>query len=190
MQPDKNVLGLCHIVRSNAWLMSVLETVRDCELPEWVVGAAVIRNAVWDRLHEYPMPTPLRDLDSFDAADLRPEREQYFQRALFDRRPDVPWDVKNQAAVHLWYESKFGLPATPLTSIEDAVATWPETATCVGVRLLPDGELLVLAPLGLDDLFRMVLRRNPRRSTPELFQQRLREKRLCEKWPRVRVIDG
>jgi hypothetical protein len=58
------------------------------------------------------------------------------------------------------------------------------------VRLIPHDAVLVAAPLGLDDLFQMILRRNPRRVSVELFRQRLREKAIQQKWPRVRVIDG
>jgi hypothetical protein len=36
----------------------------------------------------------------------------------------------------------------------------------------------------------MVLRRNPRRVTVEVFRQRFQSKRIAEKWPRVQVIDG
>jgi uncharacterized protein len=41
-----------------------------------------------------------------------------------------------------------GGPVEPLMSIADAVATWPETATAVAVRLSHDGEVEVCAPLG------------------------------------------
>jgi hypothetical protein len=102
----------------------------------------------------------------------------------------VPWEATNQAAVHCWYERVFGSPAASLRSSEDAIGTWPETATCVGVRLLPDDTLLVAAPCGLGDLLGMVLRRNPRRVSLEQFRKRLAEKRIQEKWPRVQVIDG
>ncbi|MGH3010225.1 MAG: nucleotidyltransferase family protein [Gaiellaceae bacterium] len=103
--------------------------------------------------------------------------------------PTIDWDAKNQAAVHTWYTAKFGYPVEPLTSIEDAVATWPETATAVAVRLLPDDSLRVVAPLGLGDLLGMVLRRNPRRVTAEDFRQRLERKRPFERWPRVTILD-
>jgi hypothetical protein len=42
----------------------------------------------------------------------------------------------------------------------------------------------------LDDLLQMVLRRNPRRVTVELFHRRLHDKKICEKWPRVQVVEG
>lgn len=55
--------------------------------------------------------------------------------------------------MHTWYASEFGTgPVAALGSVADAVATWPETATCVAVRLDTAGALHVCAPLGLDDL--------------------------------------
>ena len=35
----------------------MLETVRGCNPPDWLVGAGVIRNLVWDHLHQYQTPT-------------------------------------------------------------------------------------------------------------------------------------
>lgn len=183
---------LHQIIRSNDWFWAVLEAVRDCNPPDWLVGAGVIRNIVWDHLHGYTNPTSLNDVDVafFDPKDLSPGRDQVIENQLFDRLPDIPWEAKNQAAVHLWYEEVFGYAVPPLKSIEDAIGTWPETATSIGVRLLPSDELLVVAPFGLHDLFQMILRRNSRRITVELFRQRVQEKGIQQKWPKVRVIDG
>jgi hypothetical protein len=180
------------IIRANAGLWSILQAARACALPDWYIGAGAIRNVVWDHLHDYREPTPCVDVDVafFDPYDLSPTRDQLAQEQLRARRPDVPWEATNQAAVHCWYERVFGSPAAPLRSSEDAIGTWPETATCVGVRLLLDDTLLVAAPCGLGDLLGMVLRRNPRRVSLEQFRKRLAEKRIQEKWPRVQVIDG
>src|SRR4051795_10111273 len=165
--------------------MAALEAARDVEPPDWLIGAGAVRTAVWDRLHGYDEPTPLRDLDGafYDAADLSEARERAIEEALRARLPGVPWEARNQAAVHLWYERKFGFAVEPLTSSADAVGTWPETATSVALRLWPDDRLQVVAPVGLGDLFGLVLRRNPRRVTQEQFEQRLREKRIAERWP-------
>jgi hypothetical protein len=180
------------MLRGNAWFMGVLHAVRDCAPPDWLVGGGVIRSMVWDRLHGHAQPTPLADVDVafFDPDDLRPERDRDVQAQLLARRPDVPWEATNQAAVHLWYERAFGYAVPPLHSSEEAIGTWPETATCVAVRLLDDDALWIVAPLGLDDLFQMVLRRNPRRASLEQFRKRAREKRTLEKWPQVRWVDG
>jgi hypothetical protein len=178
------------VVTRNRWLMGVLETARDVDPPEWAVGAGVIRNVVWDDLHGYTEPTAVQDVDVafFDPADVSRERDAALERELADRAPKIPWEVTNQAGVHLWYEAKFGYPIPPARSIEDAVGMWPETATSVAVRLTSEGNLDVIAPLGLGDLFGLVLRRNPRQITREFFLQRLREKQVEARWPLVQVV--
>jgi uncharacterized protein len=192
MNEEEYTQELTRIICSNSWLMRVLETVRLCDPPDWLVGAGVIRNVVWDYLHGFREPTPIADVDVifFDASDLSSERDQEVQEQLVTLLADVPWEATNQAAVHLWYEDVFGFPVAPFRSSEEAVSTWPETATSVAVRLLANDELHVVAPCGLTDLFGMVLRRNPRRVTREMFHQRLQTKRITEKWPLVQVIDG
>ncbi|HEX2774075.1 MAG TPA: nucleotidyltransferase family protein, partial [Micromonosporaceae bacterium] len=78
----------------------------------------------------------------------------------------------------------------PLTSIADAVATWPETATAVAVRLDDIDEVEVCAPLGLADLLDGVWRRNPRRVSLEQSQARLARHRPQERWPGVRLASA
>jgi hypothetical protein len=76
----------------------------------------------------------------------------------------------------------------PLTSAADGVATWPQTATAVAVRLLPDDRIEVVAPCGLEDLFNLVRRRNPRRVTVDHYRRRVRDKRIADRWPRVEIL--
>lgn len=104
--------------------------------------------------------------------------------------PGLPWEVTNQAAVHLWFADYFGYAVEPLSSLEDGVATWPEYATAVGVALNADDSLRLIAPYGLDDLFAMRVRRNPARASVEIYRQRLAQKRYAERWPRVRVVES
>jgi hypothetical protein len=179
------------ILLANPWFVDVLEAVQECDPPEWVVGAGVIRNIVWDYLHGFDAPTPTKDVDVayFDHSDLSRKRDKQLEADLRRRLPTIPWEVTNQAGVHLWYERKFGHQISPIRSVEDGVSRWPETATSVGVHLRPDGELRVIAPCGLDDLLGMVLRRNPKQVTPEYFRERLRRKAIRQKWPRVTVIE-
>jgi hypothetical protein len=47
----------------------------------------------------------------------------------------------------------------------------------------------VVAPCGLEDLFALVCRRNPRRVSVEHYRRRLRDKRVAERWPRVTIVD-
>ena len=125
------------VLRSTEWFMAALRAAREVAPPDGYVGGGVIRTLVWDALHAYETPTPLADIDLafFDSDDLSVANEQRVEAALKARCPSVPWEARNQAAVHLWYEEKFGYPVAPLTSTRDGVATWPETATAVAVRL-------------------------------------------------------
>jgi hypothetical protein len=102
--------------------------------------------------------------------------------------PSASWEVTNQAGVHLWYERRFGYPIPPASSIEDAISRWPETATSVAVTLCADGGVRIIAPVGLDDLLAMRLRRNPRQISRETFAERLRERDPTRRWPLVKVL--
>ncbi len=181
------------MVRSNAWLMSVLETVRASELPDAWVGAGAVRDLVWGELYGSGFrPADVRDVDVvyFDPDDLSRERDDQATRLLHTAAPDVPWQARNQAAVHTWYAAKFGGdPVEPLTSIADAVGTWPETATAVVVRLNPVDEIESCAPFGLTDLLDGVWRRNPHRVSLDLSRQRLARHNPAGRWPRVQIIE-
>jgi uncharacterized protein len=178
------------LVRSTPWLLEALRAARDVDPPDWLVGGGVLRDLVWDRLHGRSRPAPPRDVDLafFDPTRLDPDRDAEVEQALAARLPGVPWDAKNQAAVHTWYGRVFGGRVAPLRSAADGVATWPETATAVAVRLLPDDRLEVVAPCGLDDLFGLVCRRNPRRVTVDHYHRRLHDKRIAQRWPSVEIV--
>jgi uncharacterized protein len=188
--PDDATARLEAIVRSTGWLMAVLRAARAVDPPDWLVGAGALRTAVWDRLHGHESPPALKDVDLvyFDAEDLSPELEERIATGLRDLLPGVPWDVKNQAAVHLWYPRAFGFEVEPLRSSADGVATWPETATAVAVRLTADDRLDICAPCGLNDLLGLVHRRNPRRVSVAEYERRLQSKRIAERWPRARIV--
>ena len=98
----------------------------------------------------------------------------------------MPWEAKNQASVHLWYQQRFGYPVEPLRSAVDGVATWPETATAVAVRL-DDDRFQIAAACGLQDLLQGVCRRNPRRVSVEWYHHRIHTKQVAARWPKVRI---
>jgi uncharacterized protein len=191
MTTDHLESKLEQLLYSHDWFMAALEASREVNPPDGYLGGGVIRNLVWDKLHGYSSPTPLADLDLayFDAADLSRETEQRLEAQLKTLQAKIPWQVRNQAAVHLWYEKRFGYRVEPLSSIKEAISTWPETTTAVAVKLNKNDQLEIFAAYGLVDLFDMTLRRNPRRVTKAIFQERLASKQILLKWPRVRVID-
>ena len=86
----------------------------------------------------------------------------------------VKAEIRNEARVHLWYKDRFGKPLSFLDSfgnvsgtyksVEDAISTWPTTATSIGVRLGAYGKFEVYAPFGPNDLLDMIVRPNKRGS--------------------------
>jgi hypothetical protein len=170
--------------------MAALRAARDVDAPDWLINAGVIRDAVWDAYHDRPPAMP-RDVDLgfFDADDLSPQRDAAVEAALRACAPKLPWEAKNQAAVHLWYPRRFGTWVEPFESSAEAVATFPETAACVGVCLHADDSIEVVAPHGLDDLLGCVCRHNPTRVSREFYDRRLAEKAWRERWPRLRFIE-
>jgi hypothetical protein len=190
--PDRVELEaeLVTLVRSSPLLMCALRAAREVNPPDWLIGAGVIRDHVWSHLHGFPPPRP-RDVDLafHDGTALGQEREEAVLHEVRERAPELPWEVTNEARVHLWYPRVHGVDVPPLRSTADAVATWPETATAVAARLNADDCIEIVAPYGLQDLFELVWRHNPRRAPIVLFHQRLHSKRIAERWPRVRIVD-
>jgi hypothetical protein len=41
------------LIENDPWMMEVLMTASDANLPDWMIGAGFVRNKVWDYLHGY-----------------------------------------------------------------------------------------------------------------------------------------
>jgi hypothetical protein len=180
---------LAELLLREPWLVRALDAVAASGLPHAWIGAGVIRDVVWGQLYGRFSPDSVRDVDVayFDPADLSAERDLKAQETLASLA-DLPWEATNQAAVHTWYHHYFGgPPVEPFSSVHAAIATWPETATCVGVRHGP-GTVEVCAPHGLADLLGGVWRINPVRVTPEVSRERLARQRVQDRWPGVTVV--
>ena len=182
--------SLIALARESSWFWPALVAVRTLNLPSWCIGAGAVRNLVWDSLHGLDAPSALSDIDVayFDGTDLSAHRDATFEFLLAAMQPELPWEVTNQAAVHLWFERTFGHPVSPFRSLAQAIASWPEYATAVGLTLLSAGTIYVCAPYGLDDLFSMVVRRNPARVSMDTYLRRIQQKRYKDRWPRVTII--
>ena len=190
MLDPQHVQRLTEIVSTTPWLMEALRAARSLGLPHWALAAGAIRGTVWDRLHGFERVSQPSDLDLvyFDAQQTEPRRDRQYEARLGAMYSGVEWEVVNQAGVHAWYASTYGYVVPPFTSLESALAAWPETATGVGVCLTADDTLEVVAPLGLADLFGLVLRASTQCVVPDAFETRLAQKRFTTRWPRLRVV--
>ncbi len=143
---------------------------------------------VWDALHGFAEPTKVGDVDvAYFDAGAASKLDGELQARLSILLPGVCWEVTNQANVHEWLVDASGKPVPPLTSLQDGVGTWPEYATCVGVYLDEQGFVNLIAPHGLDDLFELRVRHNPRRASASTFARRIQAKQFGARWPGVTI---
>lgn len=180
------------IVAGSAWFMPALRVARALGLQSWCIGAGAVRNLVWDQLHGHATPSELADVDLayFDPHPVRPDQDAKLQARVQAALPGLTWEVTNQALVHTWFEACFGHPVAPLASLDEAVASWPEYATAVGLWLTDRDAIGVIAPWGLSDLFGMRIRRNPVRVSLDTYRARVAQKHYTRRWPRVIVEPG
>ena len=189
LEPGAGV-RLAALIDGEPWMARALDAVGASGLPCAWIGAGAIRDLVWGRYHGRFDPATVKDIDVayFDPDDLRLERDLAAEEMLRRVGPGMPWEATNQAAVHIWFHHYFGgPPVDAFASVHDAVATWPETATCVAVRRGPGG-LEVCAPHDVADLLNGVWRVNPVRVTPAISRARLARQRVRVRWPGVRIV--
>lgn len=160
-------------------IISILKAVENLKLNDAWVCAGLIRNKVWDNLHN--TITPINDIDViyFDTTDTSLEKEKELEKQLSVLLPNQPWSVKNQARMHL--KSGFN----PFTSSFDGVAHFPEIPTAIAVRLI-NKEIEIMAPYGIDYLFEKKVQPTPIfKKNSELYSiyvGRVKEKKWNEIW--------
>jgi hypothetical protein len=169
------------LLRSDRLRWHLLEVVAALSLPDCWIGAGFVRNAVWDHLHQRPARPPDGDVDViwYDPNCVAAEADRQLEARLLAMNPSIKWSVKNQARMH----ARNGDCA--YTSATDAMRYWPETATAVAARRYgPDG-CDIAAPLGLDDLFSLVLRPTSRFLVEKraVFERRVQTKGWIDSWP-------
>ncbi|MBB2201415.1 nucleotidyltransferase family protein [Gluconacetobacter tumulisoli] len=158
-------------------------------LPDVWLAAGAVAQTVWNHKFRYPSAHGINDIDIiyFDADNLSEDAETAHSVRIRAAFRDVPvWiDVKNQARVHCWYKEKFGYSIPPYTSIAKAIATFPTTATAIGLRPHDTG-LDVCAPYGMSDLFGSVARPNRKQITREIYEKKLAKWKAS--WPDLTII--
>ncbi|HXC25616.1 MAG TPA: nucleotidyltransferase family protein [Gemmatimonadaceae bacterium] len=175
-------------MRQNEFVWECLQRLAALTLPSWYLGAGCIAQTIWNVAHAKPATVDIADYDIvyFDP-DLSAEAESDVARCVHVQLADLPirLDVKNQARVHLWYEGYFGYKIRAYTSCEDALASWPTTATAVGIRWI-DNTLQVYAPFGTDDLFSLTVRPNRVQITPAIYEAKV--DRWTKRWSQLKIM--
>lgn len=183
---QEQVKVLENILNLNTKLMAILDILEEVGIYNYYVGAGAINQTVFNYYHGFKIDYGIKDYDIvYYDEDVSYEKEDIIIKRLEAKFKDldVCVDIKNQARVYIWYYEKYGIKKTPYTSVEDAIASWGATITCVGVRL-EKGKLVVCAPYGLNDIFDMVIRPVKREFTREAYDERA--SRWMKKWPMLK----
>ncbi len=177
-------LELTNIIKSEQLMMSILKTVQELQLNDCWVAAGVIRNKVWDYLHN--VQTEINDIDViyFDEFHSSIESEKALESKLQKSMPHLPWSVKNQARMHV--KNKL----SPYSSSFESVAHFPETPTAVAVRL-NNNQIEILAPYGLNDLFEGLVRPTPPFNQDSklhpIYSNRVQSKNWGSIWNKLKI---
>lgn len=181
---------LLQILEQNKSILTILERAQAMGMLNWYLGAGGIVQTVWNIKHGFHPENGIKDYDLvyYDAEDTSYEAEDIFIQKGKEIFSDVPVlvEIRNQARVHLWYEKHFGKSIDQYKSVEEAISTWPTTATSVGVRKNTDGDFQVYAPFGLDDLLEMIIRANKAKITEKIYQDKI--DRWIKIWPNLKII--
>jgi hypothetical protein len=174
---------LTDALRANEALWECLHRFPALNLPAWYLGAGCVAQTIWNLAHGKAPSADILDYDLvYYDCDLSEEREDCVTREARKLVADlqIELDVTNEARVHIWYPERFGYGIQPYHSTEDAIGTWPTTATAIGVRP-SGGQLEVWAPFGVDDLFKLVVRPNRVQITPAIYDAKVT--RWVARWP-------
>jgi hypothetical protein len=154
-------------VLANRHIQPLLDRMAGLALEDWYLAGGCLFQTVWNQLHGFAPDQGILDYDLlyFNAAHASVTDEERMQRAASQACADVPVriEVCNQARVHEWYESRFGVPSLPFQRCSDGIDAFLGCCCSLGIRK-SDSGLSLYAPHGLRDLFDLVLRPNPRRA--------------------------
>ncbi len=171
---------------------AILQRLSSLQLPDaWLVAGCLFQT-IWNLRCGRAPRAGIKDYDLFyfDADDLSAgaeravgERVQACYRDL-----GVTVEAKNQARVHTWYADWFGFPYPALENSRDGIDRFLVTCTCVGLQCGSGDSPRLYAPNGLDELYRGVLRPNPRCDHRPLFLQKTASYR--SRWDWLQVVDA
>lgn len=186
---DEQVGALRAIVRGDPDLSALLALIRGEGLPDaWLVSGAIYQT-VWNLLTGGPRRTGIRDYDViyFDGADLGFEAEDATIRRVSSAAAPLglPLEIRNQARVHLWFRSRFGFAAPPLVNSAESLTRYASTTHAVACRLSAEGDVEILAPYGLRDIFAMHVRAN--RLLPNQRTHDEKAERCRAVWPELTI---
>jgi len=181
------LMALIQTIKANKELMRVLDILDENQFQEYYIGAGAIVQNIWNKATEKPINYGVTDIDIiyFDSKDLSEKAEELKASSIIElfEYETLKLDIKNEARVHLWYKNKFGYDIPPYSSLEEAIDSWPTTATAIGVRR-NSNAWIIYAPFGVNDIFDLRLVPNNRLITKEIYENKVNKWK--KEWPELK----
>jgi hypothetical protein len=172
-------------IKRSELIMSILNTLRSLDSRLYLAGS-LARNCIWDCLHGYKTATPIEDIDVIylDSLSATKDHDLALEDRLRSMAQNLKWSVKNQSRMHIANGD------TAYESLQVALAHFPDTPSAFALRLDAADQLEIIAPYGLDDLFRLVVAPTPPfRRKIEVYRARITAKNWIQRWPRLKVLE-
>lgn len=155
----------------------------------WLCAGAVFQT-IWNDLYGLPLEYGIGDMDVIWFNPSQPLGvERLIEKRIAKALPNLPSvDAKNEAHVHRWYAQSFGAHIRPYKSVADAVRTFPTVVGSIAVQPEgPDGNggLNFIAPFGVGDMMKGLVRANRRQVTPAIYDAKWQS--WIKRWPQLEV---
>ncbi len=179
------------LIRANPVNEAIFARIPNLPLPQGMLVSGCLYQSVWNGLLGHAPTRGIRDYDLayFDDSDLSYDAEDVVikecARAFVDLGVEV--EVRNQARVHLWFESHFGVPYTPLTNAAQSLERYMSPCNAVAVEPDANGSLNIHAPFGLGDVFGFLIRPRGDGSEISASSYAKKTKRMKALWPELMV---
>lgn len=168
----------------NRQILFLTDNIEKLGLKNYYIGGGAVAQTVWNFITGRKADYGIEDYDIiyFDDSDLSYEAEDIIIKKASGLFKNIKTDIKNQARVHLWYKEKFSKEILPYSSSEEAIDSWPSTATSIGIK----SNFYLYAPFGVDDIFELKIRPNKKLITEDIFYKKAYKWK--EKWPELEII--
>ncbi len=179
------------VLSETDWMRESLELLQDMNLSDGWITAGAIYNLVWNKLTDRSSNYGIKDIDiAYYDGDMSWEAEdKVIQRGHVKFANSIkPVEIRNEARVHLWFPKHFGFEIDPLKNSREGIERYSAKIHCVAARLQQDGDIEILAPYGLSDLFSFEFKPNKFYAENEATYQKkaIRAKAM---WPELQIYD-
>lgn len=172
------------------WKMrEVLEIVASLQLPDAWVCAGTIRNFIWNLLSQKEAFDEETDVDVvFYDPTISYEETLFIEEKLRKAYPEYHWELKNQVYMH-----QHSPNTKSYTSSCDAISKFPETSTSIAAHLLPQQQVELFCPYGLEDILAFRVCPTPHFLADEdrmtVYRERLSKKNWKDKWKQLQFLN-